>query len=124
MRPNRPLAVLAAVSGAVAVAIGAFASHGAAETARPMLTTAGHYLMVHALLALVCAWLAAGSKALLWAGRLALLGGAVFASALTLIALAGWRFMGMVAPIGGLLMISAWLLAAFAAFRSRPRLAD
>jgi uncharacterized membrane protein YgdD (TMEM256/DUF423 family) len=50
-------------------------------------------------------------------------GGLVFALALWLIALLSLPAMGAVAPIGGVLMIAAWLLLAFAAFRSQADLA-
>jgi len=124
MTQVRLLPALAALSGALAVAIGAFASHGAAEPARPLLATAGQYLLAHALLAFICGWSAPRSSILAWAGWTGMAGSLVFALALSLIALAGWRFMGAAAPVGGLLMISAWLLAAFAAFGSRPLLVE
>ena len=49
-----------------------------------------------------------------------MIGGAVFALSLTLVGMAGLSIMGAVAPIGGLLMIAAWLVFAFGAFRMRP----
>ena len=48
-----------------------------------------------------------------------IVGGLVFALALSAIALLNLPVMGAVAPIGGLLMIAAWLLIALAALRTQ-----
>ncbi|MNC82355.1 hypothetical protein D3C75_1358310 [compost metagenome] len=53
------------------------------------------------------------------AGWLAAGGGLVFALALSAVALLSLTAMGAVAPIGGLLMIAAWLLIGFAALRTQ-----
>jgi uncharacterized membrane protein YgdD (TMEM256/DUF423 family) len=114
----RSLAAFGALNGAVAVAIGAFAAHGAEAPAEALLKTAGQYQMVHGLLAVTCAiWPGAGRVTRL-AGWLAGLGGLVFAAALTAVALLDLTIMGAVAPLGGLLMILGWLTVAFAAVRS------
>ena len=120
---NRNLAVFAAFNGAMAVALGAFAAHGAGPAVKTLLTTGAHYQIVHAVLALVCAVWPNRSGLIGVAGWLASVGGLVFALALWLIALLSLPAMGAVAPIGGVLMIAAWLLLAFAAFRSQADLA-
>lgn len=117
MNRNRSLVVGAALFGATCVMLGAFAAHGAGPQAKDLLTTGAHYGLVHALLAIVSAGLASRSRLFPVAGWLALAGGAVFATALGLIGLADLSLMGMVAPIGGLLMILAWLLFALAALQ-------
>ncbi|WP_374515330.1 DUF423 domain-containing protein [Brevundimonas sp.] len=117
MRGNRVLAAFAALNGAVAVGLGAFAAHGAGPAVKTLLTTGAHYQLAHALLALVCALWATGGRLGTAAGWLAATGGLVFALALSSIGLLGLAFMGAVAPIGGVLMIAAWLLLAVAAFR-------
>lgn len=119
MRLSRSLAVFAALNGAMAVVLGAFAAHGAGPEVKTLLTTGAHYQLVHAVVAVVCALLAGRDRMFGIAGWLAAIGGLVFALALSMIALMSLRVMGAVAPIGGLLMISAWLLLALAAFRSR-----
>jgi uncharacterized membrane protein YgdD (TMEM256/DUF423 family) len=119
MRATRSLAVFAALNGALAVAIGAFAAHGAGPQVKSLLTTGGHYQMVHAVLALVCAVWPTPPRLVTIAGWLAAAGGLVFCLALSAVALAGLRVMGVVAPIGGVLMISAWLLLAVTALRSQ-----
>jgi uncharacterized membrane protein YgdD (TMEM256/DUF423 family) len=119
MSVTRSLAVFAALNGALAVAIGAFAAHGAGPQVKSLLTTGGHYQMVHAVLALVCAIWPASSRLVTVAGWLAASGGLVFCLALSAIALLSLPVMGAVAPIGGALMISAWLLLAVTALRSQ-----
>ena len=117
MRVMRSLAVFAALNGALAVTLGAFAAHGAGPQVKTLLTTGAHYQMVHAVLALVCAVWPVGSRLVVIAGWLAAAGGLVFALALSAIALLSLTAMGAVAPIGGVLMIVAWLLLAVAALR-------
>lgn len=120
MTPSRPLLLFAALNGAMAVAVGAFAAHGAGPGVKTLLTTGAQYQMVHAVLAIVCAILAGHSSLVRLAGWLACLGGMVFCLSLSLIALLSLSAMGMVAPIGGLLMIAAWLSLAVAAVRNSP----
>lgn len=119
MRVSRSLAVFAALNGALAVGIGAFAAHGAGPQVKTLLTTGGHYQMVHAVLGLVCAVWPDRSRLIVVAGWLATAGGLVFCLSLSAIALLSLPVMGAVAPIGGLLMIAAWLLLAVAALRSQ-----
>ena len=122
MTVARHLAVFAALNGAMAVALGAFAAHGAGPAIKTLLTTGAQYQLAHALLALVCAAWPGRDRLVGFAGWLAAAGGLVFALALAMIGLLGLSAMGAVAPIGGILMIAAWLLLAFAAFRTQnPR---
>ena len=119
MTVSRSLAVFAALNGALAVALGAFAAHGAGPQVKTLLTTGAHYELAHALLALVCAVWPGRNRLVVLAGWLAAAGGLVFALALSAIALLSLPVMGAVAPIGGLLMIAAWLLIALAALRTQ-----
>ena len=119
MTVSRSLAVFAALNGALAVALGAFAAHGAGPQVKTLLTTGAHYELAHALLALVCAVWPGRNRLVVLAGWLAAVGGLVFALALSAIALLNLPVMGAVAPIGGLLMIAAWLLIALAALRTQ-----
>ena len=114
---SRNLVMFAALNGAMAVMTGAFAAHGAGPAVKTLLTTGAHYQLVHAVLALVCAVWPTVDRRVTLAGWLAVSGGLVFATALSLIALGGLSFMGAVAPVGGLLMILGWILLAFASFR-------
>ncbi|MDP1913700.1 DUF423 domain-containing protein [Brevundimonas sp.] len=115
---SRNLAAFAALNGALAVLIGAFAAHGAGAQIKTLLTTGGHYQMVHAVLALVCAVWPGRSRLIVLAGWLAAAGGMVFSLALSAVGLLSLPAMGAVAPVGGLLMITSWLLLLFAALPS------
>ncbi len=118
MSHDRNLLVFAACNGAVAVALGAFAAHGAGPAVKSLLTTGAQYQMIHAVLAVACAVWAAGNKTARIAGWLAAMGGLVFSLALAMIGLLSLPVMGAVAPIGGTLMIGGWIVLAVAAFRS------
>jgi len=61
MMVNRNLIVFAAFNGAMAVALGAFAAHGAAPQVRTLLSTGAAYQLTHAVFALACAvWTGGG----------------------------------------------------------------
>lgn len=102
------IAVLAALSGALAVGAGAFGAHGAQGQAIEWLKTGGHYQLVHAVAALVALQLGARGPAALFVG-----GGFVFAGTLYLMALGLPRWLGAVTPIGGAAMIAGWLWLAW-----------
>lgn len=119
MTISRRLAAFAALNGALAVLIGAFAAHGTGPQIKTLLTTGSHYQMVHAVLGLLCAVWPTRGRLVVLAGWLSALGGLVFCLALSAIALLSLTVMGAVAPIGGVLMIAAWLLLLVAALRSQ-----
>ena len=120
MTSNRKLLVFAGLNGAMAVALGAFAAHGAAPAVKTLLTTGGQYQMVHAALAVALAlWSGGGGLARL-AGWLASIGGLIFCLALAMIGLFSLPVMGAVAPVGGVMMIAAWCLIVAAALKAAP----
>lgn len=102
------LAILAALSGAMAVAAGAFGAHGASGDAVEWLKTGGHYQLVHAVAALVALRMEARGPAWLFVA-----GGAVFAGTLYLMAIGAPRWLGAITPIGGALLIGGWLWLAW-----------
>jgi len=102
------LGVLAALSGAVAVAAGAFGAHGAEGKAAEWLRTGGQYQLIHAVAALVALRLEARG-----AGWLFVAGGAVFAGTLYAMALGAPRWLGAVTPLGGAALIAGWLWLAW-----------
>ncbi|MBD3836941.1 DUF423 domain-containing protein [Brevundimonas sp.] len=116
---GRDLIVFSALNGALAVALGAFAAHGAGPQVKTLLTTGAHYQLAHAVFGLACALWTGGGRLARLAGWLGTTGGLVFSLALAFIALLSLPAMGAVAPVGGLLMIAGWLCVAFAAFQSR-----
>lgn len=120
MTSNRKLLVFAGLNGAMAVALGAFAAHGAAPDVKTLLTTGGQYQMVHAVLAVALALWSGGGRLARLAGWLASIGGLIFCLALAMIGLLSLPVMGAVAPIGGVMMIAAWCLVIVAALKAAP----
>ena len=102
------LAVLAALSGALAVAAGAFGAHGAHGEAVEWLKTGGHYQLIHAVAALVALRFDARGPAWLF-----VVGAAIFAGTLYLMALGAPRWFGAITPIGGTLLIAGWIWLAW-----------
>nr|WP_082449371.1 DUF423 domain-containing protein [Sphingomonas sp. Leaf231] len=106
------IVMLAALSGALAVAAGAFGAHGASGAAVEWLKTGAHYQLVHALAALVAVRMEMRGPAWLF-----LAGGAIFAGTLYLMALGLPRWLGAVTPIGGTLLIAGWMWLAWSGMR-------
>ncbi|HET9510964.1 MAG TPA: DUF423 domain-containing protein [Sphingomonas sp.] len=103
------LAIFAALSGALAVAAGAFGAHGAADAkAAEWLRTGGQYQLIHAVAALLALRLEAKGPAALFVA-----GGAIFAVTLYAMAFGAPRWLGAVTPIGGTLLIVGWLWLAW-----------
>lgn len=117
MSANRNLVIFAALNGAMSVAVGAFGAHGVSPDQAELLQTGGHYQMVHAVMAAAIGLVPTTGRLARVAGWLLSGGGLVFCIALALVALAGLRFMGAVAPVGGCMMILGWLLLAGYAVR-------
>lgn len=107
--------MLAALSGALAVAAGAFGAHGVSGQAAEWLKTGGQYQLIHAVAALVAVRMGARVPAWLFVG-----GGAVFAGTLYLMALGLPRWLGAITPIGGAALIAGWLCLAVTARKTRP----
>jgi len=113
---------LAALSGFLAVAFGAFAAHGARDArAAELLHTGSLYQMTHALA--VLGWLAmrqlsqdkSGGKMGVTAPVLFLAGTVLFSGSLYALAFGAPRILGMVTPFGGLCFLVGWLLLAWRA---------
>ena len=105
---ERPVASLAALSAAIAVAAAAFGAHAASSPkSAEWLQTGGHYQLVHAVAALLLLrW-----PALVKAAWMLLVGSLIFATTLYAMALGAPHWLGAVTPIGGALMIAGWLWA-------------
>ena len=102
------LAFWAALSAALAIAAGAFGAHGASsQQAAEWLRTGGLYQLIHAVAA-IALMQAARTPAILM-----LVGAAIFAGTLYLMALGAPRWLGAITPIGGGVLIAAWLWAAW-----------
>ena len=116
---------LGAVSGALAVALGAFAAHGLrsriSADALAAFETGARYQMYHALALLAVAW-ALGRWPSAWtsaAGWLFVAGTILFSGSLYLLAVTGVRALGAITPLGGLAFILGWLALAGAVWAGR-----
>jgi uncharacterized membrane protein YgdD (TMEM256/DUF423 family) len=116
--------VLGALLAGAAVLAGAFAAHGLRGRLDPeslgVFETAARYQIYHGI-ALVIAALAAGRwpearfSPVWW---MFLVGTVVFSGSLYLLALTGVRAIGVLTPIGGVLLIAGWATFAWRVARS------
>ena len=121
---DRIFFALGALSGAMAVALGAFGAHGL-KTRLPAdllatFETGVRYQMYHALALLAVAWAVtrwAGSSLPAAAGWLFVAGTVLFSFSLYLLALTGQRWLGAITPLGGVAFVAGWVCLALAAWR-------
>jgi uncharacterized membrane protein YgdD (TMEM256/DUF423 family) len=118
---DRVFLVLAAVSGMLAVAAGAFGAHALRERLSADLLgtfqTAASYQMYHALALLGVGILMArfstdGSAWLTAAGWLFAAGTVLFSGSLYALALTETRWLGAITPLGGVAFVLGWLALA------------
>lgn len=121
---DRIFVVISALTGALAVTLGAFAAHGLRGrlTAESLATfeTGVRYLMYHALALIGMAWAASrwpDSNLTTIGGWLLVAGMIFFSGSLILLSVTGVSWLGAIAPIGGLCFILGWLCLALAAWR-------
>jgi len=125
-----PFAFLGALSGAIAVAAGAFGAHALRARLEPRMLevfeTAARYQMYHALALFAVAWMitrvGADASAPPSALRLATISGwcfvagtVLFSGSLYAMALSGVRALGAITPLGGVAFIVGWVTLALAA---------
>ena len=121
---QRTFLAIAALSGLIAVAAGAFGAHAldARLTADRLaiFETAARYQMYHALALVLIGLLALGRPhgALPVAGGAMVAGTVLFSGSLYVLALTDMKWLGAVTPLGGLAFMVGWGLLAFAAFKS------
>src|SRR5262245_6059789 len=100
---------------AISIAAGAFGAHGLRArldaNALALWETAARYLMYSGLglLAIALASRPAGGRMFTLAGAALLAGAIVFCGTVAMLALGGPRWLGAITPIGGLLMIVAFV---------------
>ncbi len=131
MRDEKNLVVVAAVSGFLAVALGAFGAHGLQSFVEPLADgakrlqwwqTGAHYHLTHALLAVVASvWMLnarqvqrAPLAVSVWA---VVCGTVLFSGSLYAMALTGFTKLGAITPLGGLSFLVAWVCVGVAARR-------
>lgn len=109
----------AAISAAIAVALGAFGAHSLAKqvsaTALETWKTAAHYHLIHSVALLFLANLPTKSslpRVLIATGM------CIFAVTLYLLVLLNLKFLGAITPIGGALMIVGWIVLGIQCLKS------
>ena len=128
--PNMPtaqrrIALAAGLLGFTGVALGAFGAHFLKEelTGRGTLATWQTAVLYHLVHSVGLLALAAGQSSGLegkWIARCWITGIILFSGSLYWLSLGGPKFLGPVTPLGGLALLSGWLLVAWTAVRS-PR---
>jgi len=110
------------ILGATGVAAGAYGAHGLSQKLSPYLLnvfqTAVLYQLIHALALLGIVALLSQlrrSKTLLISASLMVIGTILFSGSLYLLTLSSWR-VGLITPLGGFLLISAWIVLLIAGF--------
>jgi uncharacterized membrane protein YgdD (TMEM256/DUF423 family) len=107
----------------VGVMLGAFGAHVLQSQLEPRrlasFQTGVHYQLLHALGLLVVGLVArdGASTRLRWSARLMLAGTALFCGSIYLMTAGAPRWLGMVAPLGGLSFMAAWGLLAWHALK-------
>jgi uncharacterized membrane protein YgdD (TMEM256/DUF423 family) len=105
---------LSSLLGASGVALGAYGTHAlsdrVSEAAAASWNTATEYHLLHAiaLLALALHARATGRPVRLPAALLAA-GVVLFSGSIYLLVLAGWRWLGPITPLGGLVLVAGWV---------------
>ena len=116
--------MIAAISGLLAVALGAFGAHGLKARVSADLLTVYHtgvqYHFYHTLALAVVGLLLLHypqASGLQWSGWLFTAGIVVFSGSLYVLTLTGVRWLGAITPLGGLAFMAGWLLLALAVYR-------
>ena len=116
---DRPALAAGALFAAAGVMLGAFGAHALRATLSPVALgwweTAVQYQMWHGLALVALGLSPLRARAAAWLFGAGIL---VFSGSLYLMALSGTRALGMVTPLGGLMMILGWLAFAAAALRN------
>ncbi|UJF21264.1 DUF423 domain-containing protein [Shewanella sp. OMA3-2] len=120
---NYRLLFVAAISGFIAVALGAFGAHGLKNIASVEMVNifklAVEYQFYHTFalvsLAFAAQWLS--TQWLNWSAGFFIIGIFLFSGSLYLYALIGAKWVGPITPVGGLCLLIGWALFAIAAWR-------
>lgn len=124
---SRLFMVIAALLGATGVALGAYASHGLTNWATVQqveyFQLAVNYQLLHAitLLAVSIGGLFFNNRYLIVSQIAFVLGIICFSGSLYLYVFTGTKVLGMITPIGGLLLIIAWLMFAVSIIRNSSK---
>ena len=116
---ERSVVALGAVNAALAVAAGAFATHGLRARLEPraleIFETGARYHMYHALAMILAGVLATRGAAT--AGWIFQAGIVVFSGSLYALAVTDLKWLGAITPVGGLAFLVGWAWLAWSAWR-------
>ena len=116
--------IIASLFAALAILFGAFGSHALKERlsaqSLEVYDIATRYLMFHALGIFLIALLGfqLPKESLEMPVIMMIVGTSIFSGSLYLIAMLDFKKLGMVTPIGGLLLIVSWLLLAYNTYKT------
>ena len=121
----KTLLLMAAISGMLAVALGAFGAHGLKSRLTLELMsvyqTAVQYHFYHTFALLIVGLLLVqypDAQLLKVSGYLFVAGLVVFSGSLYVLALTGIKWLGAITPLGGLALIAGWITMAIAIYRN------
>nr|WP_214446859.1 DUF423 domain-containing protein [Flavihumibacter rivuli] len=118
---HKSILMTASLLGALAVILGAFGAHGLKKLVPPETVTTFetgvryHFYHVFALLAVGVLYQYFPNAQMVWAGRLFMIGIALFSGSLYLLTMlkatntVGLSGIGIITPIGGLFLVAGWL---------------
>jgi uncharacterized membrane protein YgdD (TMEM256/DUF423 family) len=114
---RRTWMTLAALSGLMSVAMGAFAAHGITDPqAKDWIKTGASYQFMHAIASIACAaFMQVGAKRARFAPALFLSGTLLFSGSLYAMALGAPKATAAMTPVGGLFFLIGWAVLAWAA---------
>ncbi len=119
MQPDRLFAICGAISALISVGAGAFGAHALKsrlpEDMLAIFEVSVRYQMYHAFGLMVVAW-AAGrwpDASFSSAGWCFIVGTVFFSGSLYILSLSGVKWLGAIAPIGGILFIVGWAILAW-----------
>lgn len=117
-----PFALIGSLSMALAIMLGAFAAHALKHQLNAeqlaVFNTAVDYHIYHSLALLWLAW-ANSQVSLQRAGWLLFTGMLIFSGSLYAYTLTAIKYFAYITPIGGSLLVIAWLMVAFTLYRKR-----
>ena len=113
---RRDWMMLAALSGLMSVAVGAFAAHGVHDLrTAELLKTGASYQFMHSMATFACAtFMQIGAYRARFAPAFFLPGIALFSGSLYAFALGAPHWIGLATPLGGLLFMGGWITLAWA----------
>ena len=122
---ERVVFAIGSVLAALGVALGAFGAHTLKTRLAPemlaVFETGVRYQMYHALGLMALAWAMTRwpDRRMTTPAWMLLAGTLIFSGSLEILAVTGVRWLGAITPVGGMLLIAGWTLAAWRLLQNR-----